>query len=223
METTTSAETTIRLTIDVWVDVLCPWCYVGEHRLTEAIQQSEHSDQIDLRVHMFQLDPDAPTTVTPNLTYLSAKYGISPAQARSMEQSMAKQAAAEGLRYEADRPVHNTFDLLRLIHLGNDHGVGFAYLRAMQARVFTGAADSFEQATLVRLGFDLGIPEAEILDVLASDRYADAVHADHRAAIDLGARGVPFTVLGNQVGIPGAASVDQYRSVIDQTWEQTHD
>lgn len=223
METTTAAATTIRLTIDVWVDVLCPWCYVGEHRLTEAIKQSEPSEQIDLRVHTFQLDPDAPTTVSPNLEYLSAKYGISAAQARAMEKSMARQAADEGLGYEPDRPVRNTFDQLRLIHLGNEHGVGFAYLRAMQTRVFTGAPDAFEGATLVRLGVDLGIPEAEILDVLASDRYADAVHADRQAAIDLGARGVPFTVLGNQVGIPGAASVDQYRSVIDRTWEQTHD
>ncbi|MEN5072493.1 DsbA family oxidoreductase [Isoptericola cucumis] len=223
METTTSAASTTRLAIDVWVDVLCPWCYVGEHRLAEAIRQSDHSDQVDLRVHTFQLDPDAPTTVSSNLEYLSAKYAITAAQARAMERSMASQAAREGLDYEPDRPVRNTFDLLRLIHLGNEHGVGFEYLRAMQARVFTGEADAFEVATLVRLGADLGIPEDEIVDVLASDRYAEEVQADHRVAEELGARGLPFTVVGNRVGIPGTISTEQFRTIIDENWESTHD
>lgn len=222
MESTTALESSTRLTVDVWADVLCPWCYLGEHRLVAAIEQSAHAGEIDLRIHTFQLDPHAPTTPGPVLAYVAAKYGQSEAQARSMEQRMAGLAANEGLPYEVDRPVSNTFDMLRLVHLGTAHGVGFEYLRAMQTEVFDGNPDAFADETLIRLGTGLGIPAGEICDTLLGDSYADDVRADHQAAVDLGARGVPFTVLGNRLGIPGAASVDQYQAAIDQTWEQIH-
>lgn len=211
-----------RLTIDVWADVLCPWCYLGEHRLTQAIEQSPHAADIELRVHTFQLDPEATTEVGPTLAYLSARHGVRPAQARAIEEGMARRAAAEGLRYEVDRPASNTLDMLRLVHLGAEHGVAREYLRAMQAEVFGGNPAAFEPATLVGVGEALGIPAGEIRDVLATDRYADAVQADHDAAVALGARGVPFTVLGSRLGIPGAVSVGQYAAAIDQAWAQVH-
>ncbi|MET9241828.1 DsbA family oxidoreductase [Nonomuraea sp. NPDC003709] len=222
METTTAAAASTRLTIDVWADVLCPWCYLGEQRLSAAIAQSSHADDIELKVHTFQLDPAAPAEVFATLDYLSKKYGVSAAQARSMEEGMAGQAAAEGLRYEVDRPARNTFDLLRLVHLGAEYGLSWEYLRAMQTEVFSGNPDAFERDTLVRIGEEVGIPADEIWDVLATDRYADAVRADHDTAVALGARGVPFTVLGERLGIPGAVSVSEYASAIDQAWEQVH-
>lgn len=220
METTARAGT--RLRIDVWADVVCPWCYVGEQRLSTAIVRSPHAQDIEVRVRTFELDPSAPTQVSALLPYLSRKYGVSAAQARSMEEGLARQAAAEGLRYKVDRFASNTLDMLRLVHLGTEYGVAWEYLRAMQAEVFGGNADAFARDTLVRLGVELGIPADEIRDVLAGDRYADAVRADHDAALALGARGVPFTVLGERLGIPGAVSVSQYADAIDQAWEQIH-
>jgi predicted DsbA family dithiol-disulfide isomerase len=120
------------------------------------------------------------------------------------------------------RPVSSTFDMLRLVHLGAEHGVAWEYLRSMQAEVFSGNFDAFAHDTLIRIGTSLGIPAGEIRDVLATDRYTDAVHADHDAAVNLGARGVPFTVLGNRLGIPGAASLGQYQDAINQAWEQAN-
>ncbi|MFC3996113.1 DsbA family protein [Nocardiopsis sediminis] len=206
----------------MWADVVCPWCYLGEERLDKAIAASAHAGDIELRIHTFQLDPTAPTTTAPTLDYLANKFGVSPAQARAMEEGVAAKAAAEGLPYTSDRPASNTMDMLRLVHLGAEHGVAWQYLRAMQAEVFGGNADAFEHATLIRLGEELGIPGDEIRDVLATDRYADAVRADHDDALRLGARGVPFTVLGERLGIPGAVSTDQYADAIDQAWEQVH-
>lgn len=212
-----------RLTIDVWVDVICPWCYVGEQRLSTAITQSRHSGDIDLRIHTFQLDPAATTEVTPTLDAMSKKYGVPADRARAMEQQMAEQAAAEGLKYDVDRPARNTLDLLRLVKLGDEHGVGWQYLRVLQAEVFAGNFEAFEHDTVVRLGEQLGIPAGEIRDVLATDRYASEVRDDHEAAVAMGARGVPFTVLGERLGIPGAVSTDQYAAAIDQAWqEQVH-
>ncbi|GAX58798.1 DsbA family oxidoreductase [Streptomyces olivochromogenes] len=218
----TATPTPTRLTVDVWADVLCPWCYLGEQRLSRAIDEFRHGEDVELRVHTFQLDPQAPATVMPTLTYLADKYGAAPAQARAMEQDMAHKAAAEGLRYEVDRPASNTFDMLRLVHLGGEHDVAFDYLRAMQAEVFSGNDDAFAPDTLVRLGEELGISADASREVLATNRYADAVRTDHDQAVRLGATGVPFTVLGERLGIPGAVSTAQYATALDQAWEQIH-
>ncbi|MGW4734316.1 DsbA family oxidoreductase [Streptomyces shenzhenensis] len=210
------------LPIDVWADVLCPWCYIGEQRLSKAIETSPHGSDIELRIHTFQLDPTAPAAVAPTLEYLSKKYGVSQAQARAMEEGIAKQARVEGLRYEVNRPASNTLDLLRLVHLGAEYSVAWEYLRAMQSEVFGGNDAAFGHGTLIRLGQQLGIPGNEIRDVLATDRYADTVRADHDEAVRLGARGVPFTVFGRRLGIPGAVSADQYANAIDRAWEQVN-
>ena len=222
METTARIEPSTQLTIDVWADVLCPWCYVGERRLGKAVEQSTHAREIELRMHTFQLDPTSTREVRPILDYLPKKFGVPVAQARSMEEGMAKQAASEGLTYQVDRPHSSTLDMLRLVHLGAEHGVSWEYLRSMQTEVFSGNFDAFADDTLIRIGTSLGIPAGEIRDVLSTDRYADAVRADHDAAVNLGARGVPFTVLGNRVGIPGAASVGQYQAAINRVWEQVN-
>jgi len=126
------------------------------------------------------------------------------------------------LKYEVDRPARNTFDLLRLVQLGAEYGVSWEYLRAMQAEVFGGNYAAFEHSTLVCIGEGLGIPAGQIRDVLATGRYGDAVRADHAAAVAMGARGVPFTVLGERLGIPGAVSISQYADAINQAWEQVH-
>ena len=223
MEATAGIVPSTRLTIDVWADVLCPWCYLGEQRLGKAVEQSAHADEIDLRIHTFQLNSTFTKAVEPTLDYLSKKFGVPVAQVRSMEEGMAKQAASEGLPYEVHRPKSGTLDMLRLVHLGAEHGVGWEYLRSMQTEVFSGNFDAFAHDTLVRIGTSLGIPADEIRDVLATDRYTDAMHADHDAAVRLGASGVPFTVLGNRLGIPGAVSVDQYQEAISQAWEHIND
>jgi len=222
MESPAGTAASVRLKIEVWADVLCPWCYLGEQRLETAIEQSPHAGDIDVTIHTFELDPGAPATVTPVLEYLSSKYGLPADQARSLETRMAGLAAAEGLKYEVDRPARNTYGLLRLVHLGAEYGVAWEYLRAMQAEVFGGNDDAFEPATLVRTGEELGIPADQIREVLATGRYGDAVRADHEEAVRMGARGVPFTVLGERLGIPGAVSTSQYADAINQAWEQVN-
>lgn len=220
METTAGTTAPARLTIDIWVDVLCPWCYLGEHRLQAAVAQSPHAAHIDLRVHTFQLDPGASTEVVPILDYLARKFDIPVEQARLMEERVAMLATTDGLPYVLHRPASSTFDMLRLIHLGSEHGVAWRYLTAMQHEVFSGNFEAFAHDTLARLGEELGIPGDEIRDVLATDRYADAVRADHREAVRLGARGVPFTVLGQRIGIPGAVSTSQFAELINRAWDE---
>lgn len=220
MKTAAEVNAPARLMIEVWADVVCPWCYLGEQRLSTAIERSLHRDHIDLKIHTFQLDPDADTSVVPIQTYLAKKFGLVETQTRAMEEEMARRMAGEGLQYALDRPAGNTLDMLRLVHLGAAYGVGWEYMRAMQNEVFSGNYRAFEQDTLLQLGEQLGLPTGEIRDVLATDRYKAAVLTDHNQALNLGARGVPFTVLGRRLGIPGAVSTDQYAAGIDQAWEE---
>jgi len=218
METTEQAPT--RLSIDVWSDIVCPFCYLGEHRLSQAIARSPHAGRIDLGIRTFQLDPSLPASPIATLDHLSAKHGVPAAQARAMESGLARQAQSEGLAYEVDRPAANTLDMLRLVQLGNAHGAGWEVMRDLQAEVFSANPDAYAPATLARVAEKLGIPAEDIREVLGSDKYADAVRADHEQAVRLGARGVPFTVLGGRLGIPGAVEVHQFLDAIDQAWEQ---
>jgi predicted DsbA family dithiol-disulfide isomerase len=207
------------VSIDVWSDVLCPWCYLGEQRLRTAIEHSGHAEDLEVRVHTFHLDPAAPTTVMPAVAYLAQHHGIAEDEARAMEESMAKRCAREGLRYEADRPARNTLDMLRLVHLGADHGLAAQYMHAMKNEVFGGNLAAFEHDTLVRLGEQLGIPAKKIRDVLATGRYAEAVAADRDQALGLGAKGLPYAVVGDRLGLtpgrrpsrPAAALTTLYR------------
>jgi predicted DsbA family dithiol-disulfide isomerase len=216
----TAAQAPTRLSIDVWSDVVCPFCYLGEHRLSQAIARSPHADRIDLSIRTFQLDPSLPASPVATLDHLSATHGIPAAQARAMENGLARQARSEGLAYKVDRPAANTLDMLRLVQLGNVHGVGWEVMRDLQAEVFSGNPDAYAPATLARVAEKLGIPVEEIREVLDSDKYADVVRTDHEQAVRLGARGVPFTVLGGRLGIPGAVEVGQFLAAIDQAWEQ---
>jgi predicted DsbA family dithiol-disulfide isomerase len=219
----TAAQAPTRLSIDVWSDIVCPFCYLGEHRLSQAIARSPHAGQIDLSIHTFQLDPTLPASPIATLDHLSAKHGVPAAQARAMESGLARQATSEGLAYEVDRPAANTLDMLRLVQLGKAHGVGWQVMRGLQAEVFSANPDAYAPATLARVAEKLGISVEEIREVLDSDKYTDAVRADHEQAVRLGARGVPFTVLGGRLGIPGAVESDQFLAAIDQAWEQIDD
>lgn len=217
MTTESAADT---LTIEVWSDVLCPWCYIGDERLEKAMEASEHGDRIDVRIRAFQLDPDAPEEPRSTVAYLAEKYGKSLDEARGMEEQVQALAREEGLAYEVDHAVRNTLDHLRVVKLAESHGAGWRVMKAMQRELFGGNPDAFSHETAVRIATEAGVPEDEVRDVLASDRYADEVRSDQAEAQALGARGVPFTVLDRRLGIPGAVPTETYGQAISQAWEQ---
>ncbi|RLV51199.1 DsbA family oxidoreductase [Nocardioides mangrovicus] len=202
------------LVVDVWADVICPWCYLGEHRLQQAIESA--GEPVEVRVHAFQLDPSSPTEVGTAVEYLGSHHGLPHEQAVAMEGQMAERAAADGLPYAADHAVANTAGMHRVVQLGQEHGVGWDYLRAIQAELFAGNLEVFRADELVRIGVGLGLAEAEIREVLDGDRYAEVIEADQRTAARLGITGVPFVVLDERLGVPGAVSVEQYAEVIRQ-------
>ncbi|MEV6589070.1 DsbA family oxidoreductase [Streptomyces acidicola] len=206
--------TTLR--IDVWSDVVCPWCYIGKRRLESALGRFEHADEVEVHWHSFQLDPAHPKGLQrPVFETLAEKTGAPPAQVRAMTRQVTELAAAEGLRYDLERAVSvNTIDAHRLSHLAAAHGLGVEmHERLLHAHLGEGEVVD-DQDTLVRLGVEVGVPEGEIRRMLAGDAYAEAVEADFREARRYGATGVPFFVLNRAYGVSGAQPADTFLSAL---------
>ena len=198
--------------VEIWSDVVCPWCYIGKRRFERALAEFDGAAEVEVQWHSFQLNPDQPRGArTTHDAHLAAKMGTTPERVREMNQSLVALAAAEGLAYDFDRyQVINTFDAHRVAQLGAAHGLGDAVEeRFLRGQLVEGEVLD-DPDTLVRLGAEVGIPAAEIRDVLAGDAYAAEVRADIEEARALGIHGVPFFVIDRRFGISGAQSSELF-------------
>src|SRR3954453_22556682 len=180
--------------VEIWSDVVCPWCYIGKRRFESALERFAHRDQVEVVWRSFELDPNsAPRTPGALADMLARKIGVSPTQAGAMNAQVTDLAAKEGLDYKLDRAQHgNTFDAHRLIHLAADRGLQEAAKERLLRAYFTDGLPIGDHETLVMLGTELGLPTDEVCKMLASDAYADAVRADEERATMFGISGVPF-------------------------------
>jgi predicted DsbA family dithiol-disulfide isomerase len=209
-----------QLQIDVWSDLACPWCYVGKSRLDRAIASSPHAGAITVVPRSFELDPAMSHDVRPNLEVLSAKYGVSLAQARALEDKAVALARREGLPFAVDRVVASSFDVHRVLHLAGTLGLADQLLGVLQRTLFSGQANAYDHTVIAGAASRLGIPRHRVEEVLASDEYAGAVRADEAEARRIGVTGVPFAVFGGRTAIPGATSSEGYAKAIEQAWRQ---
>jgi predicted DsbA family dithiol-disulfide isomerase len=217
-QSTAEASAEKKLQIDVWSDLACPFCYIGKNRLDRAIASSPYADVITVRIRSYELDPDLSYKPVPNLQVVAAKYGMSPAQAEQMEDKVVALAHAEGLPFTADRPVANSFDIHRVLHLARTFGLDDELLGVLQRTVFSGRANSYDHAVLTEAASQLGIPRRRVEEVLASAEYADDVRDDEAEARRLGVTGIPFAVFDGRFAIPGAASIEDFAKAIQQAW-----
>jgi len=210
--------------VEVWSDVICPWCYIGKRRLESALRGFEHADAVQVIWRSFELDPDAPARATGNLEeMLAAKYGLDRAAARAANARVTQLAAAEGLEYhlEVARPG-NTFDAHRLLHLASARGLQAELKERMLGAYFTAGAAIGDPDTLLRLGAEAGLDLPEARRVLGSDAYAEEVRADEREAAALGADGVPFFVLNRAYGVSGAQASAVLLEALREAWAARH-
>jgi len=210
------APVTGYLQIDLWTDLVCPWCYIGRHRLAQAIEASGHADRVNLVYHSFELDATTRHDTQPILDLLAEKYALSPADAAAMEARVAGLAAADGLPYSVDRLTSNSFEVHRVTQLAAEYGLAFEVFDELQRIYFSGTGNPFARETIIEIATAAGVPANEVEGVLDSREYADAVRQDERLAAQIGVTGVPFTVLDRRIGIPGAVSVEQFAAAIEQ-------
>jgi predicted DsbA family dithiol-disulfide isomerase len=207
--------------IEIWSDVVCPWCAIGRARLDTALSTVEHADDVEVVLRSFELDPAAPVgTSEPMVDVLASKYGVAPDEAARMMARTEDLAAAEGLEMHMETTLHsNTVEAHRLLHLALDTG-GPALQRRLNADLvdahFRDGLDIGQASVLRKVAVGAGLDEAEVTDVLESERYADAVAADVRQARAYGATGVPFFVIDQKYGVSGAQPVEVFTQVLEQ-------
>src|SRR3954470_21845658 len=209
--------------IDIWSDVVCPWCYVGKRRFEAALASFPARDQVEVHWHAFELDPGAPATREGSYDErLAEKYGRSLDEAAEMTASMTATAAAEGLDFRFDRSKPgNTFDAHRLLHLAGLRGVQDAVKERLFRATFTDGDPISDHDTLVRLVTEAGLDADEARAVLASDAYAAEVRADEQQAAQLRISGVPFFVIDGKYGVSGAQPAEVLRQVLDRAWTES--
>lgn len=206
--------------VDIWSDVVCPWCYVGKARFEKALDSFAHRDEVKVVYHSFELDPSSPPgRGESNLAMLSKKFGKSPAEALAMDDHVGSLARAEGLGFDSERPVGNTFDVHRVIHLGLDRGIQQALLGAVNEAYFAQARDVFDRDVLIEVAASAGLDPSEVGKVLDGDAYADEVRQDERQASQIGINGVPFFVFDMALGASGAQPTELFASALNQAWE----
>jgi predicted DsbA family dithiol-disulfide isomerase len=205
--------------IDVWADVVCPWCFIGKRRLEKALSTFEQRDQITVRHRAFQLDPNA-QGVQPTKELLASKYRVSPEQVKEMQANVCAVADGEGLCYELDETLSgNTFDAHRLLIWAATIGKQDELLEALFTAYFEKSRPVFSHADLVTVAVAVGIDADVADDLLRSDKFADEVIADRNLASQLGATGVPFFVLDMKYGISGAQPLEAFTQTLNQAWE----
>ncbi|MEV1292003.1 DsbA family oxidoreductase [Pseudonocardia sp. NPDC049635] len=212
--------------VEIWSDVVCPWCAIGKRRFETALAGFAHRDDVEVRWRSFQLDPQAPRESAGGPGPLAAKLGVSIERAREMQEAVTATAAQDGLEFRFDLARHgNTLDAHRLLHLARELG-GAALQGALKDRLlrasFTEGEPIGDPDTLVRLAASAGVPEDEARAVLDSDRYLDAVRGDQDLARRYGISGVPFFVIDDRFGISGAQPVEAFGQALDRAWAQAH-
>ena len=203
--------------VEIWSDVVCPWCYIGKRRFEAALAEFGHADEVEVEWKSFELDPDAAIRRGPTLEHLARKYGITQEQARAMHERMEGVAAELGLEYHlAETQGGNTFDAHRLLQAAKAAGLGDAMKERLMRSYFTESEPVGEREVLARLGAEVGVAGAA--EVLASDAFADAVRSDEREARLLGINAVPFFVIDRYYGIEGAQPPEVILRALDEAW-----
>jgi predicted DsbA family dithiol-disulfide isomerase len=192
--------------VEIWSDVVCPWCYIGKRRFESAVASFGHPDEVTVTYRSFELDPGASAERTgTHAEHLAGKYGMTVAQAEQAGVQMTERAAAEGLEFRFDLlRGGNTFDAHRLLHLAQDHGLQPELKERLMRATFTEGLPVADRATLARLATEAGLPAAQVQAVLDGDAYADAVRADEQQAARYGITGVPFFVADGKYAVSGA-------------------
>ena len=214
--------------VEIWSDVVCPWCHIGKRRFEAALARFPHRDRVEVEWKSFELDPTAtsaaagqPAGEQEYAERLAGKYGTDLASAQQMIDTMTAQAAAEGLDFRFDRAVRaNTFDAHQVIHLAGLRGGQDAVKERLLRAYFAEGEAVGDRGTLVRLAAEAGLDADEVRTVLEEQRYAGNVRGDEAEAAAIGIRGVPFFVVDRKYGVSGAQPADVLLQVLERAWAE---
>ncbi|AII51513.1 DsbA family oxidoreductase [Hymenobacter sp. APR13] len=212
-----------KISVEIWSDIVCPFCYIGKRRLENALAKFPHRDAIDIHWRSFELDADSNPQPGEGTLYkrLAAKYGNTEEWARQMSANMTEMAAAEGLAFDFDRAVPaNTFRAHRLVHLAEQHGLQDAAKERLFKAYLEEGLDINDVPTLQALAAELQLPADAVTEALTSDAFAQEVRHDEYQARQIGVRGVPYFVFDDKYAVSGAQPTELFEEVLAKVWEE---
>lgn len=216
--------TSNKIKIEIWSDIMCPFCYIGKRKLERAMATYKNASHFEIEWKSYQLDPDLKkeTYAADGLdTYdrVAQKYGRDRAWALEMHQSITEQAKAIGLTYNFDKVVvANSFDAHRLSHFAKKNGLGNELEELIFKAYFTDGKDVSDHDVLLELGTQVGLNAAEISAVLASNAFAEEVKFDIEESHKIGVRGVPFFVFDRKLAVSGAQPEELFVQTLEQAY-----
>ncbi|MGB3954532.1 MAG: DsbA family oxidoreductase [Brooklawnia sp.] len=209
--------------IEVWTDVVCPFCYIGKRELQTALAGFEHSDEVDVVWRAFELDPDAPAEGQDTTGLLMDKYQMSSAQVAAQNEQLAARAAEVGLTYNwRQSKSANTLDAHRLVKLADTEGLAEQATERLMQAYFTDGLVVSDHDVLVRIGTGIGLAADRVRDLLNGVEFAEEVHTDQSQASQYGIQGVPFFLIDGQWAVSGAHPAELFQQALDQVWDETH-
>jgi predicted DsbA family dithiol-disulfide isomerase len=210
--------------VEIWSDIVCPWCYIGRRRFEKALNQFAQRDQVEVIWRSYQLDPNAPRNFAGNVNdLLEQRYGMSRKQAEMTHARVTALAALEGLDYQMERahPV-NSLDAHRLIHLAAQHHLQGEMKERLQKAYFSEGMVISDPEILVQLAVDVGLDGDETRRMLEGSNFTAAVGADFKQAQALGINGVPFFLFDKKYAVSGAQPVEVFVTALKSAWSDSH-
>ncbi len=212
------------MTVEVWSDIMCPFCYIGKRNYETALKQFTGRDQVEIKWRSFQLDPTIPVNNPRKenvYQYLADRKGISYEESAKMHERLIQTAKEAGLDYRFDKAiVANSFDAHRLIQLAKTKGLGDEAEERLFRAYFTEGRDFGDHETLKTIGKEIGLEEEEIKEALSSEEYAAKVEDDIQEAAEIGVRGVPFFVFDRKYAVSGAQPPEYFLQALKQSFEE---
>jgi predicted DsbA family dithiol-disulfide isomerase len=220
-----AALKTTKMKVEIWSDVMCPFCYIGKRKFEAAVAEFADTSELTVEWKSFQLDPGIKAGAEKDLySYLANRKGISYEQARQMHEQVVAMAASVGLEYDFEKAVvANSFDAHRLIQLAKQKGLGDAAEEQLFRAYFTEGKDFGDHGVLLQLAQEIGLDPQEIKTLLDSDQLADRVKADVAEAEQIGVNGVPFFVFDRKYAISGAQDTKVFLQTLQRSfaeWQQ---
>lgn len=208
--------------IDIWSDVMCPFCYIGKKHIEAAIEQLPFKNEVEVEWKSFQLAPDlSPTEAMDISTYLLERKGMEAAQVEGMNAQLAEMGKSLGIEFNMDAALAvNTSDAHRLIHLAHTKTLGSAMKERLFKAYFTEGKNVADATVLIQLATEVGLDAKEVEEMLISDAFVFEVASDALDAQDMKVQGVPFFVLDRKYGISGAQPVASFIDALTQTYNE---
>ncbi|MCF3109308.1 DsbA family oxidoreductase [Niabella sp. CC-SYL272] len=218
---------TNKMQVEIWSDVMCPFCYIGKRHFETALEQFANNREVEIIWKSFQLDPALPEKEEiDHEQYLVERKGLPKDQVKSLLDHVTQSARQAGLDYRFDKVITvNSFNAHRVIQMAKTKGWGDAAEERFFKAYFTEGLDIADRPTLTRLGKEIGLTEEDINEALTNEAYAGKVNRDLYEAQQIGVRGVPFFVFNRKYAVSGAQPPEAFTQTLDKAfaeWRQEH-